>query len=266
MQKFYQIPTYDYQPISHYKAYLFADFLKISNFIALNIDKKLRDILAEPITGVSTIDWYSNHRSLRPLEVLSTKEQETALIIYWEVIENVKKKILELKNSKDSNKLDWAVILEKVFDHENNIVFSNGTDIAIVWGYNFFNNNNYRPNILDKEKTTESFNSDHHIKNSNELEPISISDRPENNDINTIEIPKDKKTENKTTELKETIPNNFLEFLKWFASKYWWYLILLLLLLIILLLIKVYIDHINYISINDSIRRIQNYLNRCCHR
>jgi hypothetical protein len=260
MQKFYQIPTFDYLPISHEKAYLFADYEKISNFLAINFDKKTKDILAKPINSASTIDWYSNYGSLQPIEELTADQKDKALVKYWETIQNIRTKIAQLKSVKDRNSNNWADILEKIFDDKNNVVFTNGEDIAIVWGWQFSNNNNYRPTILNQSNAKEVIMFQAADASINEKSPPS----PPLNDSTLASFSESKIEDNGTNE--EIIKKRgFLDFLKWFASTYWWLLLMLLFFIFILLLVKLFLDYYNYFGINDSIGRIQNYLNRCCN-
>ena len=63
---------------------------------------------------------------------------------YWEFISTVQNKVVTLQNSKDENHRDWAIILNEVFNDQNNIIFSNGIEFCIVWGWQFENRNNYQ--------------------------------------------------------------------------------------------------------------------------
>jgi hypothetical protein len=122
--------------------------------------------------------------------------------------------------------------LTKVFNHQDNFIFSNGKDICIVWGWKFDNNEIYKPNIAKKqnpdlisEKTASIPNESVEIS-PQEMEPVYSFEEPileqipiEEEEV-IEEIPIDENIENEKF--------SFLEFLKWFASKYWWLLLILL--------------------------------------
>lgn len=262
MLKFYEIPTYDYEPISHEKSYLFKDYEKISNFLAIYFNRKTRDILAKPIQNTSAVDWYSNYTSLKPIDELPLDQKEKALNLYWIFIENVKLKIAELRNGKEEDKHNWATILEKVFDEKNNVIFFNGEEISLVWGWKFFNNNNYKPRQLELlNKFDENLSSVLSIPND-----IEILSSNENIEEEAHAFENAQEITDSPTVFANNIssPTNFFAFIKWFASSYWWLLLILLLLILLLLLIKLFVDYYNYLFINNSISRILIYLNRCC--
>ncbi len=283
MYKFHQIPTNEYVPISHEKAYLFISYEKVLNFLAYNLDKNSSEILAKPIQTSTAVDWYSSRSSLKQIELLDADQKEEALAQYWNFIDRINLLITsKLKNSKDPNKLDWASILEKIFDSQNNIIFSNGTDIAIIWGWQFFNNNNYKPStnsvlssgIADPNQNNQSGNGNSTSTNSstfteerttekttfeeetlNEEEPI----EPETVEhLNFDEEPYQK------PELVEK-QSSFMRFLKWFASNFWWLLLILLLIILLLLLMRNCEHERNYNGVNHDIENLQQNLNERCN-
>lgn len=231
MNKFHQIPTDKFVPISHDNSYLFNHYDKVANFLAFNLEKNYKNILAKPVQNGYLFDWFSVYENLVDIKEKETVETETALLKYWEFIEVINAKIQQLSNSNDENNKNWANLLTKVFNRQDNFIFSNGKDICIVWGWKFDNNELYKPNIainqnldLIPEQIPNSIEKPLE-KSVPEYNPTNIShDFIEEEDlIEEIiyeEVLIDEDIDHKSS--------GFLEFLKWFASKYWWLLLILL--------------------------------------
>ena len=254
MEKFHQIATEQYIPISHDKSFLFDLFDKISNFLAFNLnsEKNFRNILAKPVKNNYDIDFYSVYPNLINIETVDNKN--SILIEYWDLLNLISEKIDSLKASKDENNKEWANILSLVFNDKNNIIFSNGTNFCIVWGWEFENKNNYKP-IIDKNPKVEDQNSIKADPNGIPVsetitEPIEVDNVP---DVTSEEDKIEKEVEDTfspndddsdeidsevVAEIETQEPNSFLEFLKWFASNYWWLLLVLTTLIIIVFFVK----------------------------
>jgi hypothetical protein len=272
MYKFHQIPTLDYEPISHDKTYLFSNYEKLSNFLIFNLDRESSDILAKPIKTQNYVDWYSNHSNLVQIENLSFEEKEKALVKYWTFLDKINSLISKLRSSKDNDKTNWSNILEKTFNSQNNLVFSNGNEIAIVWGWSFYNNKNYKPSILPNITSVGGTN-----QNSNDVDSIESSQPIIQEEFETNSISEDEEIKEELEEdfiepiiyeeeiiEEEKRPSGFLNFLKWFASKYWWILLLLLLLFLLLLILKNCEHQRNYERLNHEIENIEGDLNNVC--
>ena len=239
MNKFHQIPTDKFAPISHDNSYLFTHYDKIANFLAINLNKNYKAYLAKPIQNGYFFDWLSVHENLKNINEIDKTISEIDLLKYWEFIELINLKIAILSKSSDANNLNWASLLTKVFDVNNNFIFSNGNDISIVWGWKFENSENYKPNFL--KKTTPDF--EFPDTNNNEIKdtvppgpPAEFSDEALIEGTNEI-IEEDKiKSPDKEIVAKS---KSFLNFLKWFASTYWWLLWLLTFLVAIVFFVKI---------------------------
>ena len=239
MNKFHQIPTDKFIPISHENSYLFNHYDKVANFLAFNLEKNYKNILAKPVQNGYAFDWFSNYEKLSNINEKLKSETEGELLKYWNFIDIINTKIKQLSNSSDDNNKNWAELLSKVFDHQNNFIFSNGTDICIVWGWKFDNNQNYKPNFAAK------------------INPISpIAETFENQSAPTpqdvlgndyVEEPIEEKEQTQPDNWEEEIieETSFLEFLKWFASTYWWLLWLLTALIALVFFIKSFAFEIN---------------------
>ncbi len=273
MHKFHQIPTDKFIPVSHENSYLFNHYDKVANFLAFNLDKNYKNILAKPVQNGFTFDWFSIYNNLSNINEKSREEAENELIKYWEFLDVINAKIAQLSSSSDENSKNWASLLSKVFNHNNNFIFSNGNDICIVWGWKFDNSLNYKPSF---SKTPNKFlNPDANaaIENSSIVEKVNdlgsetIVEEPilkaksldvQSEEHNSEEIPNEY--------LTDEIPadeSGFLKFLKWFASKFWWLLWVLLLLIVFFLLLKSCECQDNYNDLNTKLDQIEQRANEC---
>ena len=242
MNKFHQIPTDKFVPISHDNGYLFTHYDKVANFLAFNLEINYKNILAKPVQNGYVFDWFSIHENLVNINVQNSGESESGLLKYWEFIAVINLKIQQLSNSNEENNKNWASLLTKVFNHQDNFIFSNGKDICIVWGWKFDNNENYKPNIAKKQNPDLIYEKAESIPNKQiqitpqEMEPVYSFDEPilEQSPIEEEEVIEE-------IAIDENIENekfSFLEFLKWFASKYWWLLLILLGLIMLVAVFK----------------------------
>jgi hypothetical protein len=238
MNKFHQIPTDTFVPISHDNSYLFNHYDKVANFLAFNLEKNYKNILAKPVQNGYAFDWFSNYENLKNINEQSKSESEIELLKYWEFIDVINLKISQLSDSNDDNNKNWAELLSKVFDHQNNFIFSNGTDLCIVWGWKFDNNQNYKPNFVPKTNPIspieETFVNQPTPIPQNVLEEEYVEEPVEDEEI---------QQDNLEEEIIEE--TSFLEFLKWFASTYWWLLWLLTALIALVFFIKSFAFEIN---------------------
>jgi len=230
MFKFHQIPTDTFVPISHDNSYLFNHYDKVANFLAFNLEKNYKNILAKPVQNGYAFDWFSIYENLKSIDEKAKIESEQALVKYWEFMDIINLKIGQLLSSNDDNNKNWAELLTKVFDHKNNFVFSNGAELCIVWGWKFDNNQNYKPNFVSPINSIpavpQTLKSEPVIAQQDDVVDVAIDESPEEEiqpdelDVEIIEKP------------------SFLEFLKWFASNYWWLLWLLITLVALVFFIK----------------------------
>ncbi len=253
MIKFYNINTEAFVPISHEKSYLFNFYDKLSNFLAINISSqyKLKHFLAKPVKNNYEIDFYSSYNGLVSLEDLQPNDKDKVLTKYWDIIDIINKKIEVLERSKDDNNKDWAKLLKLVFNDKNNLVYSNGNDICIIWGWKFENNSNYKPVVLPPITPSVS----PPIVDTPETEEPTEPTEPNPTEKPIVDLPETEEPEQESTEetvvdtpetvieikeepIDEAKNASFLEFLKWFASKYWWFLIVLLVLIAIVFFLK----------------------------
>ena len=237
MNKFHLIPTDTFVPISHDNSYLFNHYDKVANFLAFNLEKNYKNILAKPVQNGYVFDWFSNYQNLKNINEKTKSESDNELLKYWEFIDTINLKISQLADSNDANNKNWAELLSKVFDHQNNFIFSNGTDICIVWGWKFDNNQNYKPNFAAKTNPIAP------IAETLESQPIPTQQNVLEEEY--LEEPVEEEIQQDNLEEEIIEETSFLEFLKWFASRYWWLLWLLTALIALVFFIKSFAFEIN---------------------
>jgi hypothetical protein len=262
MNKFHQIPTDKFLPVSHENSYLFNHYDKIANFLAFNLDKNYKDILAKPVKNDLTFDWYSVYDGLIIID--KNNENDKVLTKYWGFIDIINDKIKTLSKANDENSRNWASLLTKTFNHQDNFIFSNGNDICIVWGWKFDNNDIERPiQIQNIEIPNEPT-----LLNGSEINP-QLDEKKLDNDINEAEADESNiESKEEEFEVKEHIvsnKSNFLKFLKWIASKFWWLLWVLLILIILLFLFKSCKYDDNYNKLNSKLIQLEQKANNCCN-
>lgn len=239
MHKFHEIPTDNYVPLSHDNSYLFTHYDKIANFLAFNLDQNFKSILGKPVQSGYSFDWLSVNANLIALDSLSTDHNANkALRVYWDFKDIITAKIQELASKSDENSLNWSRLLAKVFNEKNNILFTNGDDITIAWGWEFNNNNNYKPRIepsppiiiAPQEVVTNPAALEGELLTDNDVYEELVDDQYiEEEHIEIYEV----------EEIEEELARTgFIDFLKWFASTYWWLLLVLLSLIIIIAIFK----------------------------
>ncbi|MDG4950759.1 hypothetical protein NLM59_07465 [Weeksellaceae bacterium KMM 9724] len=223
MKLFYHISTESYAPISHDNSYLFNHYDRVNNFIKTKLDAKYRNVLAKPVQRNYNIEWFSPYDGLQKHDAV---EGEFALREYWKFKKTLDSFIQNLNVAQDKDAQNWADLLNKVFNAEDNIIFTNGKEISLIWGWKFEENNNYTPQILEPEPFVEEPIEVEEIE-----EPISIPEPIEE------KFEPEPKEEELDLFLVEEVPvedepveeeKGFLEFLKEFAANYWWLLIVLL--------------------------------------
>ncbi len=241
MNKFYEISTNDYAPLSHDNNHLFNQYEKVHNLIRQQISPEYKDILAKPIKHGYTIEWFSPLKNLKEL----SDNNDFAINKYWE-FKNKLNNYLENLPTSDENNRTWIALLNKIFKTEDNIIFYNEKDITVIWGWEFENNIIPGPNLersskikIEEPQQEEIVETTENIEEENE-EP-EIGNKPEGEPEEVPIVVE----EIISTEVNEETPNppveentSFLEFLKYFASKYWWLLIILLCLIVIVYLTK----------------------------
>lgn len=253
MNKFHQLSTDKFKPLSYDNTYLFNHYDKVLNFIKARIGHKYGHILAKPVQRGYEIEWFSPFNGLHDV---SEKKNKAALLQYFEFQDLLNKQVEQLSGSNDPDAKNWASLLTKVFDKENNVIYSNGKDISVIWGWEFENNTIHRPifgDFSDDENESESEEKPEVV----ELKDADLPEESENKNqfMEPEPVPELKNepeeqekeeelffiTDDENEQKPEPEPKNkkgYIEFLKEFAARYWWLLVLLLALCVFVFFLK----------------------------
>ena len=248
MIPFFKISTKNYDPISHEDNYLYIQYDQINSFIERNFIAKYANILAKPNLRSDEVSWLTAQEGpFKRISELSQDDKVQSLKIYWEFKEQVNIKINELQEAKDKDKNNWAFILENVFNEDYNIIFTDKTNIVILWGWKF---RNKEENFIPIEDIVTSVQKSH-SKPIIKKEPKKDSDgdnKKEPKKIPKVE-PKSKSKKPKKNPWWILIINS----LWWFIKKFWWLLLIIFLVIVLSKLLRTCDrDPSNYNSPFDS--------------
>jgi signal peptidase I len=225
MEKFCRFKKNDYNPVSYDSNYLFSKYDDIVSYVS-ELNKDLKFILAKTIVSDFHIDWHSKYSNLTEV-----KSGSNDIIIYQNKIKPVLSKANELIKNKNQEDQDWGKLLLTVFDINNNLVFSNGSDISIVWGWKF---EKYR--IVEDEIIVE----DENVSKIEEIVQPPIFEEPIEEIINEDEKLSEEEPimpfEDKTFPIYEEIESS--NYFQKFATKFYWLIPLLIITALTIFFIK----------------------------
>ena len=150
MNQFYNTSFNHYKPILHNNEMVCLKYDSINSFFEQNLDNNYNNYLAKPFISNNNINWYTpKSGKFTPLDFHSKFEKNNALIKYNQFLDKINTLANDLINSSDKDKILWGNLLLQVFNINNNIVFTNGDDIVILWGwvFNSADENIYTPEI-----------------------------------------------------------------------------------------------------------------------
>jgi subtilisin family serine protease len=224
MNKFTAISTKDYSPLSYKEEYFHDKYELIQSFISKNIGKDFSDILAIPVIKEREVEWYTkSERKFKRVSEYPKSEQNKILSLYWKRMKRINELSASFSSSNSYDKKRWAELVNEVFNSNNNIVFSDGENIVLLWGWKFNAlEENYVPPLI--------ISSVGESKKPVTPEPIDP----------TISDPISVRTPDIEDELPETFVTkapwhiSFWQWLKRMFRRFWWLLLLLLVLWFIL--------------------------------
>ncbi len=145
MNQFFSLPVNSYRAISFGNSYLFRQYDFIQSFITRNFPADFQRLLAMPYENGDEIKWYTSLTGdFLKLEDFTGSGKGEMLEHYNALLYKAKRKCIELENGDDRDGRIWANTLKEVFNYDNNIVFTNGSRIVLVWGWTFFKQDLYR--------------------------------------------------------------------------------------------------------------------------
>jgi subtilisin family serine protease len=271
MKKFHQTSTTEFELISNEVNYLFEQYVQIHQFIKTNFSEEYHNLLAKPERVGSRLEWYTPMGGdFLMVEMTNAGVKERMLAIYNARKYGIEQQCAALANDEDFDKKVWAGILQAAFNPNHIQVFTNGTDLVLVWGIKTGKMNDYLlpieryqnliiPNSAGSDSTEdkddliaedpiEQGSTDEPIEeipsSGGEIEPIDESfddqDIPDDkDDIVEAVQPDPRPSKPLGTERMKTPKHWFyamLDRFEVFARRFWWLLLILILSLIILML------------------------------
>jgi hypothetical protein len=138
MRKIYNIQGDKYVPISSGRNYVFRQYESIHSFLKRNFTEEIAAVLAKPIQSDEGVTFYTDHGgNFKSLQDFSPEVRQNILIKYNSLLHTIHKKCDSFEQSSDLDYVNWGKSLRTVFDHDSNLIFSDGTNLVIVWGWKF---------------------------------------------------------------------------------------------------------------------------------
>jgi len=236
MNKFTILSTKKYTPISYQEEYFHNKYELINSFMEDNLGDEFGDLLACPILKKEEVEWYSNFDSnFKRVSDFSKKEQDKILNIYWEKINKVIAFSQSFQSSKSAEKKKWAHLLNNVFNSDNNIIYSDGENVVLLWGWKF-------------NASTENYVPPPGISTAKVIEDNTILNPIDEDSIPVIPI---ETKNNEPTILKLPWYILFWNWIKRIFRKFWWILLLLFILWFLLNLDGCSCNKTEHIDVNS---------------
>jgi hypothetical protein len=155
----YKIETNKYDPISYGTNYLYNEFDRIQSFLIKQNAQRYKNILAKPVLSNGSVQWYANfNQPFSRINELNADAQVSIKKQYWEFRQHIDKEIQQLSLSRETEKQNWGGLLKEVFNEDDNVILSDGTDWCLLWGWKFRNTqeNYLSPEFMPKPVLQES--------------------------------------------------------------------------------------------------------------
>lgn len=252
MKTIYRLNTEDYKPISYKDSYVYEQHKRIVSFLKSRLDSsKIRKIL-KPKLVRNTVEWQGDFDvEMRPIDHASSEEKVKIEKEYLALIEEVERLTKRMKNSGDSDQIEWANFLADVFRVENNMIVYEGQDWAFIWGWKF------------KSKLT-ILNPDFVGIPDSEPEP---EPEPEHEHEHEPEPPSPPPPPLPPVKARRLTFFEYIKrFLRWFAYRFWALMLLILLILLIICLCRrCCAPEFNCTGINKELGSLQGRSECCCN-
>ena len=235
----YKIETNKYDPISYGTNYLYNEFDRIQSFLIKQNAERYKNILAKPVLTNGSVHWYANfNQSFSRINELSADAQVSIKKQYWEFRQNLDKEIQQLSQSRETEKQNWGGLLKEVFNEDDNVILSDGTDWCLLWGWKFRNTqeNYLSPEFMPKTVAQESTNTASIINTSSNagLTPLAIPVSRDPKEVNDMA----NSTVNAVKRVKPTFWDRVKRFLRTLVYQLWGLMFLIMFILFLMCLFK----------------------------
>ena len=186
MKSFYAFSTSDYSPVSLKNRYMSDYYDQAKSLLKTQFNNPaLTGLLAKENRMGKTVQWQTTF--LGEFKRISEFDEQTQAYLSDKFC-MLRDQILTFfeeksKHQKGGNAGEWKEIFTQIFNPTNLIIFSNGDDISIVWGWALMNNENYLP-FLNYTKKVES------VPTSDPIEPVEPINEGDETDSGVDEPPR----------------------------------------------------------------------------
>jgi hypothetical protein len=184
MKSFYTFSTTDFTPVSLKNRYMSDFYDQAKSVLKTQFNNPaITGLLAKENRIGKNVQWLSSFTGdFKRISEFNEETQEYLsnkfCILRDQILNHFEEKSM---HQKGSNASEWKAIFEQIFNPANIIIFSNGEDISIVWGWVLMNNENYIP-FLNYSKKIESNPLQEHIVNAEPIPDEKVDDSTSEND------------------------------------------------------------------------------------
>jgi subtilisin family serine protease len=144
MKPFYTCSVNEFELVSNHINYMIEQHAQILQFIKANFSPEFHHLLAKPEKIGVSINWYTElSGEFKRVEAYPNDVRLNMLNIYNARKHEIEATCNRLAESDDFDRQLWADILKSAFNPDHLFLFSNGTDVLVVWGIKTFKQADY---------------------------------------------------------------------------------------------------------------------------
>jgi len=144
MKPFYTCSVNEFELVSNHINYMIEQHAQILQFIKANFSPEFHHLLAKPEKIGVSINWYTElSGEFKRVEAYPNDVRSNMLNIYNARKHEIEATCNRLAESDDFDRQLWADILKSAFNPDHLFLFSNGSDVLVVWGIKTFKQADY---------------------------------------------------------------------------------------------------------------------------
>lgn len=259
MNLIYTTENSQFSPISHGSSYLYEKFDRIHSFLRSQLKPEELNRLAQPVVNGNNVEWYGmNEQKMQLLDSFPEPLQRQTEQEYLTFIQKIKNITSSLINNNDPEKKAWGNLIKDTFNIDNNMLISDGSNWAIIWGWEFrnqlqFGNSSFEsdqikpsetPAVEQKLEPQQNYQPTETIENNKPIEPLPLEKpKVDNKQIDENILIDDEafpeKDGNPTSERSRLSFWQYIKrFFRWLAYRFWGLMLLIIYTLLIIFLTK----------------------------
>jgi len=231
MNLIYTTYTDQFQPVSFADNYLYENYQRVAAFLKSRIKSDDFKAFAKPVLLNNRIDWFSDASGLmKPISEFNEAHQKEIEEKYVSLRRNIYRITSQLKNHPDQENTIWGKLIDAIFNTEDNLLVSNGTDWAVIWGWKFRNVLHFiTPNFFE-ESAPQPEKNEPTVEISVPTQTIEIS--PDST-VQEDELTPNPKYVDPKTKVRLSFWERIKRFLRWLTYRFWGLLLLILAIMLI---------------------------------